>query len=161
MKDKRKSFFEERREILKKYGTLKFTRFDPKIKAGRLDPKKWPGVKPHKININCEYINPLYERYRQIVAPGFGPTMCEAQDYDFECIIIMIAKLDLPPDEKIKMAEREIDSIMENNHDYLPTIGIRRDLYPVRAIGTIYEGSRKYVASEPLPIEEYRKLFER
>lgn len=157
---KEKTIFEERQDFIDKYGTVKFTRFDPEIKAERFDQQKWPGCPPYKINILCDYIRPLYERYKKIVAPGVGP-MSDAQRYDFECIIILAAKADMPPDEKIKTAERQIDSIKENPWDYLPnTAETTRNLYPVRADGTIYEGAHKYLVKEPLPIEEYRKLFE-
>ncbi len=158
--NKKKTIFEERQRFIDKYGTVKFTRFDPEIKAGKLDRERWAGGPPYRINILCDYIRPLYERYKKIVAPGIGP-LSNAQRYDFECIIMLNAKADMPPDQKIKEAERQIDSIKENAWEYLPnTATPARNLYPVRADGTIYEGSHKYLAKEPLPIEEYRKLFE-
>ena len=94
------------------------------------------------------------------MSPGVGP-LSDAQRYDFECIIMLNAKADMPPDQKIKEAERQIDSIKENPWEYLPNMSATvRDLYPTRANGTIYEGLHKFVAKEPLPIEEYKKLFE-
>lgn len=158
--NKKKTIFEERQEFIDKYGTVKFTRFDPEIKAERIDRERWSGCPPYRINILCDYIRPLYERYKRLVSPGVGP-LSDAQRYDFECIIILAAKEDMPPDEKIKLAERQIDSIKENPWDYLPNTAAKiRDLYPTRANGTIYEGLHKFAAKEPLPIEEYRKLFE-
>lgn len=140
---KAERLYAERQRYLDKYGTLKFTRFDPDIKAGKLPKDKWQ-VPPYKINISCDYIKPLYEKYKRIVSPNCN-ILTDAQRYDFECIIKLVALQDLSPDEKIKKAEHDIALIKENEFDYIPYAHNQRCLFPLRALGTIYQGSIKSI----------------
>lgn len=146
-----KNILSERQTFLEKYGTLKFTRFDPEIAAGKLN-KSW-NCPPYKINITCEYIKPLYELYKRKVSPISGP-MTDAQRYDFECIIIINAKKDMPPEEKINAAKLEIERISPYNGDYIPYSFNERFLFPIRALNTEYQGCLKGIDIE---IPKYRE----
>lgn len=130
----------ERQMFIDKYRSLKFTRFDPGIAAGKLG-NDWK-IPRYKINITCEYIKPLYEKYKKIVSPGIN-TITDAQRYDFECIIMQIALMDMPPEDKISAADKQINNIKNNTHDYVPYSFNENCKYPIRAIGTIYQGNIK------------------
>lgn len=142
----------ERQNFLNKFGTLKFTRFDPEIAAGKLG-KSWSCL-PYKINIMCNYIKPLYELYERKVSPGLYP-ITDAQRFDFECIVISNAKKCISPNEKIEAARREIERISAENGDYIPYSFAPQCLFPVRAFGTIYQGSLKSIDIEPYKHDNY------
>lgn len=135
----------EREFFLEKFGTLKFTRFDPEIKAGKLS-KEW-NCPPYRINILAEYIKPLYEMYVKKVSPGVSP-ITDAQRFDFERIIILIAQRRISADEKIQAAKNTINQISLDSGEYVPYKFNPKCLFPLRAIGTIYQGSLKGIDVE-------------
>lgn len=145
MNKKDESAKQELEFFLEKFGTVKFTRYDREIKAGKLS-SDWRTL-PYRININCEYISPLYKKYEKAVSPGVSP-MTDAQRYDFECIVITAAKKRISSDEKYREVERAIEQISADSGDYIPYDFNKDCLFPVRALNTIYEGNIKSIVTE-------------
>lgn len=130
--DRKIKMAEEKKHIVEKYGSLIFTRYDPDIAAKTL-PKEWGNLPKYRINLNCSYIKPLYSKYKSIVSPIVGP-ITDEQRFDFESIIITVSLMDKSPKDKINIASERIESIIENNWDYVPYSWNKLCLCPIWTI---------------------------
>ena len=94
---------------------LEWTLYDRSLRAGKLDPKKWPHVKngkEYKINILHPDLKPLYERYQRIVTGRCQYPMSDTQRFEFERMVFSVLTLfDKSKEEKIRMLTYEIESI--------------------------------------------------